>query len=309
MKFVAEKKLGNMGNYKKEGRRKPDFVCVGPEKTGTSWLYKMLGRHPGVWLPPVKELRFLNEGHLFPEHSLTNVLLNSHWHYRALRRTLAVNIVRQFCTENIVSAKKYRQFSWILTYCLGSRSFAWYSKLFPGDGGMLAGDISPMYYGIPESRIKELSEHNPKTHILIFIRNPIDRVWSKALMNLCVHRKRHFQEVSHEEFIAFFDEVFEPWTPYIETAALWKRYFPNVFVGFYDLLKEDASRLFEDICAFLGIDPTVVITSIGERVNKGIGKKIPEALYSHLRGQYREEIRLMAESDLGKYPRQWLDAL
>lgn len=290
------------------GKKKPDFVCIGPEKTGTSWLYKMLGLHPGVWLPPVKELRFLNEGNLFPEHSLKNVLLDSHWHYKSLRRTLAVNFARQFCTENIVSAEKYRLFSWILNYCLGSRSFDWYSNLFSMGGEKLGGDVSPMYYGIPESRIIELREYNHETKILIFIRNPVDRVWSKALMNLCVHTKRDFKEVSRGEFIDFFDEVFGLWTPYIETVNLWKRHFPDVFVGFYDTLRDDAPRLFEDICDFLGIDSSVAIPSIGEKVNKGIGKRMPDDLFRHLRNQYRDEIHTMAQSRHGKYPRRWLEA-
>jgi len=34
----------------------PDFVGVGAPRSGTSWLYEVLSRHPALWLPPVKEL-------------------------------------------------------------------------------------------------------------------------------------------------------------------------------------------------------------------------------------------------------------
>ena len=36
----------------------PDFIGVGPEKTGTTWIHSRLRRHPDVWVPPIKELRY-----------------------------------------------------------------------------------------------------------------------------------------------------------------------------------------------------------------------------------------------------------
>jgi len=65
---------------------KPDFICIGPENTATTWLFRVLKEHSQVWLPPYKELRFWNEGDTLPQHTLTNVLFHSHWHYRELRR-------------------------------------------------------------------------------------------------------------------------------------------------------------------------------------------------------------------------------
>src|SRR5947209_20313956 len=38
----------------------PDFLCVGAQKGGTSWLYRQLERHSDFWMPPVKELHYLN---------------------------------------------------------------------------------------------------------------------------------------------------------------------------------------------------------------------------------------------------------
>jgi hypothetical protein len=33
----------------------PDFLCVGAQKAGTSWLYHQLTLHPDFWMPPIKE--------------------------------------------------------------------------------------------------------------------------------------------------------------------------------------------------------------------------------------------------------------
>ena len=42
----------------------PDFLCIGAMKAGTTWLQVNLGRHPGAWLSPLKELRYFNVVHL-----------------------------------------------------------------------------------------------------------------------------------------------------------------------------------------------------------------------------------------------------
>src|ERR1700759_3980060 len=43
--------------------RYPDFLCIGAQKAGTSWLDRNLRRHPKLWLPPMKELQFFS--HLY----------------------------------------------------------------------------------------------------------------------------------------------------------------------------------------------------------------------------------------------------
>jgi hypothetical protein len=39
----------------------PDFLVIGAEKAGTTWLYDRLKRHPTVFMPSVKELHFFNQ--------------------------------------------------------------------------------------------------------------------------------------------------------------------------------------------------------------------------------------------------------
>lgn len=42
-------------------RRRPDFVVPGFARCGTTWLYEVLRRHPGIFLPERKELDFFSE--------------------------------------------------------------------------------------------------------------------------------------------------------------------------------------------------------------------------------------------------------
>ncbi len=38
----------------------PDFLVIAPPKTGTTWLARQLGRHPGIFVPLMKETKYFN---------------------------------------------------------------------------------------------------------------------------------------------------------------------------------------------------------------------------------------------------------
>jgi len=38
----------------------PDWMVIGPPKTGTSWIYANLGAHPQAYVPPIKELKYFS---------------------------------------------------------------------------------------------------------------------------------------------------------------------------------------------------------------------------------------------------------
>jgi hypothetical protein len=61
----------------------PTFICIGPGRSGTSWLYEVLLGHPEVCMSKVKEVEFFN----------TNWHKGLHWyfrHFRHCRGALAV---------------------------------------------------------------------------------------------------------------------------------------------------------------------------------------------------------------------------
>ena len=39
---------------------RPDFLYIGPDKSGSTWLYEVLRRHPEVFVPSVKDLYFFD---------------------------------------------------------------------------------------------------------------------------------------------------------------------------------------------------------------------------------------------------------
>jgi len=45
--------------------RKPDFLIIGAQKAGTSWLWDMLNQHPGTALPKIKEIHYFGSSELY----------------------------------------------------------------------------------------------------------------------------------------------------------------------------------------------------------------------------------------------------
>lgn len=298
-KAVAERLI----KQHRSGMVKPEVLCIGPAKTGTTWLFSNLRQHPQVWAPPIKELHFLAQSYSIPRHSTIKVLFSTHWFYRGLRRQLKGKIQRCFspdCTDQLFD----EQMQWLLNYVLGKRSYTWYSRLFPPTERLCI-DVSPSYYQLPEKRIREYKAHNPTAKIIILIRNPIDRVWSFARMVLCKHRGRSADQVEQAEFIKLFDDTYQHWRPYAQTIALWQTYFNDVCVEFYDNLNESPAMFFRNICTFLGIDETVNIKDLDRRVHEGLREPLPLAFRQYLYDQYAPEINALADSGIG-YARQWL---
>lgn len=284
-------------------RGAPDFICIGPEKTGTTLLYTLLQKHPQVSLPPIKELRYWDEGYNIPKHSLRVFFSSDHWHYTLLRKRLKFSFLREIKRLVAFRWREPTDFYWRLDYSLGRHNDDWYERILCAEP-LLAGDISPLYYHLPEERIADIHRYHQKIKIIIFIRDPIERAWSKIKMNLLTHRKRGIDELDFEEFKRYSEAVHRKWVPYHETIALWSRLFSQVHVALYDDLQSNQANWYEDICQFLNIDRQTRDQDKAEYIN--ISKKIdlPSPFQNILIQHYGEEIRALVDD----YPHlNWLE--
>ncbi|MFL5992247.1 MAG: hypothetical protein ACJ73W_09685, partial [Rubrobacteraceae bacterium] len=39
----------------------PEYIGIGAQKAGTTWLHRNLQAHPGIWMPREKELHYFDE--------------------------------------------------------------------------------------------------------------------------------------------------------------------------------------------------------------------------------------------------------
>jgi len=194
---------------------------------------------------------------------------------------------------------------WVFNYTLGKRSYDWYAGLFPVSP-KIGIDISPSYYTLSEEKIQAHQAFNPSSKVIVTIRNPIDRLWSSARMILCRNRGRSIDQVSNKEYRKFFDREYKRWNPYLQTIAIWKRYFDNVYIAYYDELVENPKVYFSNICTFLDINTELEPKDINRRVLEGIHRELPLQLRIYLYKLFGEEMKDMANKGI-VYAHKWLE--
>lgn len=65
MAFRIEKWLYKIGLLNAQQLTFPDFLCIGSQKAGTTWLYENLRCHPELFLPDRKELNYFSSKYRF----------------------------------------------------------------------------------------------------------------------------------------------------------------------------------------------------------------------------------------------------
>ena len=291
--------------------RGPVFLCIGPEKTGTTWLYENLKEHPKVFLPK-KELRYFWARVHLPDETIIKRLTGSHWHYRDVRRYIKSRIRFYLTALKRMQIKHLCAASWDFRFLFFRHTDSWYMSLFKSDPEIVSGDITSLYYRLPEQELFRISTLLPDVRIVIILRNPIDRLWSKIKMVEHVHNERLPDHVSDEEYIKLINKECDADRSYAAFINSWKQYFPNgnIHIDFYDKLEESPVDFLKGICKFLNLDfcefPQDTYTAVNRRINVGITKDLPDKVGVHLARLYKESIdEMCGDSDYYPYAQRW----
>jgi hypothetical protein len=209
----------------------PDFLCVGAQKAGTSWLYRQLETHPDFWMPPVKELHYLDN----------------------LNRTKRHHPPRSNDERDACFLKSIKNLSMRSHIDLDS-----YGRLFCHKGPLLSGDISPAYSTLTDEIIERVVDHFPNLKVVFLARDPVERAWSQLSMGVRLGMISPFDGTNPEEVVCnlLIPGVLARSHP-SKIVARWKRYVrpENFRVYFFDDLKENPAELRQSILRFLGGDP------------------------------------------------------
>lgn len=291
----------------KERSRGPSFICVGPEKTGTSWLYANLRQHPDVFLTPIKEIRYFYEVYAYPgERWWARLSPTGDWHSRDLRSYL-LERRRVYLKRPLSVVRRRKRLFWDARFVFGRRTDRWYLSLFADSGGRIAGDVSPQYFCLPDPFIAGMKSLLPDARIIVLLRDPVDWSWSFARMSLIGTRDP--EDVPESEYQAFFHR-YQQYYPTEQAIDRWMRHFPSnqVFFGFYDRLCEAPEQFFDEICTFLGVDasrtPRQVRSHLHDRKNPGRGLAMPAHVERQLSRQWIPEIERLMER-FHPYPMHW----
>ena len=276
----------------------PDFVCIGAQKSGTTWLYENLARHAEVWVPPVKEF------HYFDRVCINDQLVGN-WdmpHPHGIARYTSA-----FWPFDVIRLRWLRQY-----YRLGMNK-AWYLNLFDEkySGGKLCGEITPGYSTLEERGVRYArSVLGGDVQIIFIVRNPVYRAWSAAKM-LLRYRGVDLASIRPEDLA---DYLMSPsitlYSQYSKIVPLWKKYFENFHVLSYDQLCDSPREFLSEISRILNVSDNWDESSIGKRVWAD-DKKIPmpPLIIKALIAQYSSEIEAFSSMNVCAYAKSWHDEI
>ena len=265
------------------GTAAPDFICIGAQKAGTSWLYQQLEAHPDFWMPPVKELHYFNE----------------------LSRVKRTDPPR--CRDE--------RDRWFLEELTSLRSKPYldlegYARLFEAKGKLICGDITPAYSMLSDEIIQEISGRFPRLKVIFLARDPVERTWSQLSMGVRLRMIKPFDATDADEVIR---NVLRPGVLLrsypSKIAARWHRGVPSDLfrVYFFDDLKENPLEMRRQILSFLGGDPDKCDARINASRNTDSEKKklrLSEQVRSSLARFFKKELESCAR-ELGGRARDW----
>jgi hypothetical protein len=293
----------------------PDFLIVGAQKAGTSWLASNLSRHPNVWMPPLKELHYFDERIKEHPFGASLVRLSSRryteedwypWYWRYQLQDLLKRRFRRY-GKNLDPETVL----WALTFFGRPPSDRWYASLFEKGRGKITGEATPDYSILDEGMVAHIQELMPHAKVIFFMRNPIERPYSSAVMQLR-NLKGMGRGVEETALQPFFESFFRQTTVvshtrYLRSLEKWRRFYPDeqIFVGFLEDIHFYPVRLLQRLYRFLELDPSHAQEVKKRKINPGFQEHMPAQLAAQLaRTYYRDLQRLSA--CFGGYTCFWL---
>jgi hypothetical protein len=228
----------------------PDFICVGMQKGGTGWLYDQLQFHPEFWMPPMKEIRYLDRD-ITRSSRARNVLKKARKAPRRQSKKLARR--RQWDERDTAFLEQ------VAGYRGDPMDLERYASLFRFKGALKSGDVTPGYAGLKEDVIARIASRFPDLRVIFLVRDPIARVWSQISM---AQRNDHFDMALLDDLPAF--KAFLETSEHIQRAAYparvasrWAKSAPAIAFRhfFFDDIVANPAQVRREVLIYLGADP------------------------------------------------------
>lgn len=259
----------------------PDFLCIGAQKAGTSWLNNVLLEHPSVFMPPVNELHFFDR----MDQGLT---------LRKRQKALAKKAIDREIEKGDEADTAYVDY---LTQLISfpEVSLEWYRAAYswPVGEGVRTGDITPSYMDLPDSKVAYARELLGPAKIILIVRRPVDRLLSQLRMWVTRH-DRHWEPQGETEWMELLRKVTEKESraAYSMGVPLWRAHFgaENLLVLPYSDMKTDPRGMISRVEDHIGVPHFDGFTLLEARIHVTKKYEIPEAVT-------RQAAELCAEED------------
>jgi len=271
------------------GADRPHFLGIGAQKAASSWLADQLKLHPGVWMPHRKELHYFDRDPKYP--SPNHLSEPSRW--RRLMRLDRERFVRDFGAALLRGDLERWRWSW--RYHFGTPDNAWYRDLFHEAGERVTGEITPAYIILDHDDVRAVHELLPEAHVLLILRNPIDRAWSQVRWTWTRGRLDSLDDTTRIiELIDSPDQELR--SDYRRMIRQWGSCYGDerFHVLFYEQIQHEPDRVMQRVCGWLGLDPDR-LPPTGGAANVSRSRRIPEAVELHLAKKYLADLESLAD--------------
>lgn len=265
---------------------KPNFLCIGAQKAGTSWLWVVLKQHPDIWMPPFKELHYFD--HKFIES-------NRKWTLGHLNKNVKDSLKWHIRTDKV----DLHYFRYLINIALDEPfTEDWYLRCYnrPQAKDKMCGDITPEYSTLPIEGVKYVKELLGKDLKLIYIiREPVDRALSQVRMNLSrrgfenIEVKQWLKEAENKEILQRGD-----YKTYIKN---WEDEFgtKNILYIPFKQIKKNPNHLLMSVENHLEISNFKNYAGLNEKVHAGNHIKVPNEVKEYLEKTTSDQMTFLKE--------------
>jgi hypothetical protein len=253
----------------------PDFVGIGVQKSGTTWLGDIFSQHPEVLFAPQKEVNFYTRRY----HR------GYRWYEDIFRKTAGQRAAGEISVN----------------YMYSPRPDNFGKGLYPNKDFRR---LPAFWRRFPAAR-DELKAHYPNLRILAMFRNPADRAWSHYW-----YWRRRRERLGKRIFP--FEKMFADdgrWIRlqgnFADHLAYWREKFPDIGVFFYDDLLRAPAELAREAYRFIGVDENFK-PDLTRRFKASSSTPMTAQTRQMLIDAYREQILRFSEMT-GRDLSQWLD--
>lgn len=233
----------------------PDFFCIGPQRTGSTWLHANLVRHPEILLHRDKETFFF---------STIGEPSSPRFKYPNLEDYLGsfIDTPGEFILKNYHALR---------------RCGCFYSP-------KILGESTASYCLLGKDVLEDLQILNPELKVIMLLRDPVERAWSHANKDLVRDTGKSANESQYVEFFSRPDQLAR--ADYATILERWRKILKpgHMLLAPSTRIEADPAGLVADVLRFLGVSrPTPAsVRHLSSRQNPTSGVVIPDKLRTAL---------------------------
>jgi hypothetical protein len=238
-----------------DATRFPDFFCIGPQRTGSTWLHANLVRHPEILMHRDKETFFF---------STLGDTASPRYRYPDLKSYLAsfTDTIGELVLKNYHAIRRCGRF---------------YSP-------QVIGESTASYCVLDRSVLEDIQLLNPDLKIIMLVRDPIERAWSHANKDLVRDTGMEATDSQYLEFFSRSDQLER--ADYPAMIERWQAILKpgHMLLAPSSRIEAEPEKLISEILDFLGVLHTRPASKrhLVSRQNPTSGNAIPRHLRSEL---------------------------